>query len=216
MYDGWQFCILKMVLIATGVKQHPSEYYSSYFMSCCLLSVLIVKNFVAYVDCQRTNFNMWYVILVLSQKQRRRLCDRVSRLTSMSLSIKLQHSWLCLYQKLPGMPTIFVIYLAQHSSVCGFAAHRFDIFVSRFFNHGILCNVSAFIIHVHRKICGLCTNTYIFLGGRVEVVSETTFQILDIHCVFFCGLSCYWTCTFYTFKGWAVSREQFRNPLSTR
>jgi len=27
MYDGWQFCILKMVLIATGVKQLPSEYY---------------------------------------------------------------------------------------------------------------------------------------------------------------------------------------------
>jgi len=67
----------------------------------------------------------------------------------MNLSIKLQHSWLCLYQKLPGMPTIFVIYLAQHSSICGIATHRVDIFVSRFFNCDILFNVSAFMIHVH-------------------------------------------------------------------
>jgi len=51
MYDGWQFYILKMVLIATGVKQHPSEYYSSYFMSCSVLSVLIVKNGTVCVDC---------------------------------------------------------------------------------------------------------------------------------------------------------------------
>jgi len=92
---------------------------------------------------------MCFVIVVLSQKQRRHLYDRVSHLISMSLSIKLQHSWLCLYQKLPGMPTIFVIYLAQHSSVCGFATHEFDIFISRFFNCGILFNVSAFAIHVH-------------------------------------------------------------------
>lgn len=42
-----------MVLIATGVKQHPSEYYSSsYFMSCSVLSVLFVENGVAYVDCK--------------------------------------------------------------------------------------------------------------------------------------------------------------------
>jgi hypothetical protein len=72
----------------------------------------------------------------------------------MSLSIKLQHSWLCLYQKLPGMPTILVRHLARHSY--GFATHRFDIFVlflfvSRFFNHDILFNVSAFIIHVHME-----------------------------------------------------------------
>jgi hypothetical protein len=47
------------------------------------------------------------------------------------------------------MPTIFVIYLAQHFFVCGFATHGFDIFVSRFFNYSILFNVSAFVIHVH-------------------------------------------------------------------
>jgi hypothetical protein len=86
----------------------------------------------------------------------------------MSLSIKLQHSWLCLYQKLPGMPTIFVIYLAQHSSVCGFTTHEFDIFISRFFNYGILFNLSAWEnLWPHHQ--------HGFVGGMVEVVSETTF-----------------------------------------
>ena len=154
---------------------------------------------------------MCYVV-VLSQKQRRRLCDRVSRLISMSLSIKLQHSWLCLYQKLPGMPTIFVIYLAQHSSVCGFATHRFDIFVSRFLNYGILFNVSAYIIHVHLEKFVACAPTHTLLqeaGLKWCLKPPFRYQISIVvyHAIGLAHLLC--------FKGWAASREQFRNPLST-
>jgi hypothetical protein len=81
--------------------------------------------------------------------------------------------------------------------VCGFATHRFEVFVlfqflSRFFNHGILFHVSAFIVHVHMgKLVAF--NTYTFVGGRVEMASETSFQILicSLWCIV-CGVSCYW------------------------
>jgi hypothetical protein len=120
-----------MALIATGVKQHPSEYiyvcnwlYFSAYSQYNVLAKNCVNNFclllkVVIVTCVFCHCS------ALSEAEKATLRQSLATI-SVSPSIKLQHSWLWLYQKLPGIAPHFIWYLVQQST-CTFASHRFQV-----------------------------------------------------------------------------------------